>query len=229
MRFLDIDRSMIRYRNPEGDGGSGGSSGSGAGAGGESGGAGGDGKGAGGSGAGDGKGGEGDGKGSSGDGDGYKAPASQAEFDAMIGDRLRREAAKIAADTEKRVKDQLAEDARIAAAKEAGDYKALLEAAETEKNRLADELATEKRSALVSRLAAKHSLPADLVDRVDKSLTEESAIEADIKKLMKHVGAKPGADTEGGEGNGRGNRGKEQGASFQFRDSPKIAKWPGQA
>lgn len=107
--------------------------------------------------------------------DGFTAPTTQAEFDAMVKDRIKREQAKFADYSDLKAK--------------ASEFDKLTEAQKTETQRAieraeaAEKAALEKESEL-TRLSviAKHSIPADYQDFVTGGSEEE--LEAKAKKVL---------------------------------------------
>ena len=96
---------------------------------------------------------------------------TQAELDRKVNERL--------AEERKRQEKRDAE----AEAKRRGDFEQLLSAKERELEETRAELAQERHNVLKARIAAKHSLPPELAERLQGQ--DEAALEADAKHLAK--------------------------------------------
>ena len=138
-------------------------------------------------------------------------PLGEAGKLALMKERETREAA------EKRAKAAETELAKINAAKVTadeetakrnGEFERLYQAEIAKRESTEKELATERRTALVGRVAAKHKLPEAFSERLRGETEEE--LEADAKELAKHVGVRHAPDTEGGAGSRSGVRANQQ-------------------
>jgi hypothetical protein len=115
---------------------------------------------------------------------------SQAELDAHIEARLKRErdasAAKIAKEKDAAEQQRLTEQ---------GEFKALAEAAQKERDTLAAQLAQRDHLDLQRAVAAEHKLPADLATRLQGTTRDE--LVTDAKALAKLLATPPDAPPAG--------------------------------
>lgn len=161
----------------------------------------------------------------------FKPITSQDDLDAALTARLARQERQLRKSITDEVKAALANEAKATKAKEDNDFKALYEA-ETKKREDAErERDTERRTALRSRIAAKHQLPDALAARLSGETEDE--LDADAKDLAKLVKPRQAPDTESGAGVKRESSGasdrpipkplKEGERAYTFDGQPKVA------
>jgi hypothetical protein len=126
----------------------------------------------------------------------FQPITSQEDFDAALAARLARHEAKVKKSITDQVKADLAAQAQAAKAKEDNDYKTLYEAEITKRETAERERDSERKAALRSRIAAKHSLPDELADVLKGD--NEDELEDHAKRLAKVVKTKSAPDTEVG-------------------------------
>lgn len=133
---------------------------------------------------------------SGGKGDEFKPITSQEDFDAALAARLARHENKLRKSLTEEVKAQLKADADAEAATKQGDFETLYKAEVTKREQAERERDSERKAALRSRIAAKHSLPDELADVLKGDSEDE--LEDHAKRLAKVVKTKSAPDTEVG-------------------------------
>lgn len=158
---------------------------------------------------------------------GYKAPQTQAEFDALVKDRLARQKQTLT----EAIKAQVKADAEAEEATKQGNFQKLYEAEKAKAETVAKELEETKLAMMTSRIAAKHELTDEAIEFLAGCSSEEE-LEEKAKRLAKVAGKRKAPDTEGGAGSqtgtGAGTQRKERKQTdpgYTFDGKAKVA-WP---
>lgn len=148
---------------------------------------------------------------------GFKPITTQAQFDAMLFDRMERLERKVRATVEQELKDK----ASLEAAKEQGNYKELYEKAQKKVEDLEGKIAARDTEDNRRKAAAEAKLPESMIDRLRGDSYDE--LLDDAKKLASEIAPRQAPETDGGATTNSGRRSRRN--SKEDVDYTKPETW----